>query len=564
MGLSPTISAAIVQRPGFRIGLGISGGFLFYGANYDKTPIFHSGDPKLVRNNVIELDAGAGGDMAWRNRWMYGDIGILTSQLPGNAISSKVATMHFVPHAMVYGGVLFKLAYNLNLGPRILYKNTMFADGQTIRKSQCDIGLKAELDRQNLWFLASYRIDHGGFTAGLGAKIWERDSIMHPELVYLGVNLVAVFNIPGWGNNQLGPTAEIGLGLAIGQRYKVTRIDTLRDVGPIWESGANLTRHKDDRLAPTSPPGIVAGLEPADSHIVITYEFADDSRSYAGERPAFAMDTLLSAVGAEWVGIDNFLENVVHETVEECLSPDLTKVLKLERMDSLKRLMWVQLSTNLKWDRQSAMTGPGVTYNGELNPPWHKLDTLKFKVVYDERDTTVVIPPRNYYLNNFELSALKLFAMRKKLEYELEMYYAAQNRDVVIAWEDEPMPIAWDINSDDTEYRLAPRIFIRKLRIESDHPKQKALELTCVTMKFRKFREGESRVRRYKPRADQVTSDHGDPDAQTTKRKKKKAARQGNSLFERIDFVKDRSTKTPKRDRRGTVPTAPASGGLNH
>ena len=546
--------------PGFRLGLGISGGFLFYGANYDKAPIFHADDETLSRNNIIELDAGAGMDMSWRNQWMHGDLGIVTTQLPGNAISNKVATMHFLPQATIYGGALFKLAFNLSLGPRLLYKNTIFGDGKTLQQSQLDIGLKAELDRQDLWFLASYRIHQGGLTAGLGAKIWERDSVAHPELVYLGLNLTAMFSMPGFGNNQLGPSAEIGLGLSIGQRFKATRVDTLRDIGPIWESGANLTKHKDERLAPSSPPGIIAELVPQDDFVEIQYVFPDDSRNYAGEAPTFAMDTLLSDVGMEWVGIDNFLENILDETVEECLSPKLEGILNPDRMDSLKRLMWVQLSTNLKWDRQSALTGPGMTYNGELNPPWHKLDTLKFKVVYDEKDTTVIIPPRNYYLNNFELAALKLYAMRKKLEYQLEYYYASRNRDVMVVWEDEPMPIVWDINSDETDYKLAPRVFIRKLRIESDHPKQKALQLTCVTLKFNKFKDGDNRERKYKERTDQVYSNHG-----AAEKKPKRNASANRSLFQREDFVKDRSPQPAKKPKRGrTIQPAPQRNGLNH
>ncbi|MFN8398054.1 MAG: hypothetical protein U0176_25785, partial [Bacteroidia bacterium] len=340
---------------------------------------------------------------------------------------------------------------------------------------------------------------NAGWTAGFGIRMFERDTVLKAGSPSFAINLIAMFRIPGRDAAVLGPSGEIGLGFVFGQRRIYTRIDTLRDEGPIWESNANLTRHKDLKLAKGCPPGIVAQLIPQDSFITIAYQFPDDSRNFSGEKPVFSRDSLLEDIGMEWVGMDNLLENVFNETVEECLSPDMSEILDPSRMDSLKRLKWIQLSTNLKWDLQSATSGPGITYEGQLNPPGHKQDTLVFRVVYDERDTIVAIPPKGYYLNNFELAALKLYAMRMKLQNELINYYAARNRNVRIFREEERAQIILDVEKEEVSSESMIVVFIRKLRIESDHPKQKPLQENVVTMKFRKYMEGEDRQREYDP-----------------------------------------------------------------
>jgi hypothetical protein len=565
IGFAPSISASIIQNRHFRWGLGIYGGFSHWRSSFRNVPIFDAGDEIFTSPyNFTELDAGGGTDLSWIGSKVAADLGFNLSQLPASTLSRNLLLNRLVPHCTAYGGVLFEVAYNIRVGPRVFYRNTIFNDSFSIKKGNLDIGLKAEFNRQSMWFAAGYRIHHSGWTGGFGTKIWSQDTLKNPEKSNFAVNLSAIFSVPGRAGWNIGPTAEIGLGLVIGNNKHVTLHDTVIDIGPIWESSANLTRHKDTRLAQGSPPGIVAGLVPLDSHVVITYEFPDDSRSYVGDNPEWAGDSLLARIGAEWVGMDNFIENLMDETVEECLSPELTNVLHKERMDSLKRLMWVQLTTNLKWDRQSATTGPGVSYFGELNPPGHKMDTLVFKVVYDERDTIVRIPVRGHYLNNFELAALKLYAMRKKLEYELERYYAEQNRNVLVAWEDEPLPIHWDVNADEIELKATSLLFILKLRIESDHPKQKPLQLTMVTLKFRRYREGDSRERIYAPREGQVFSDHTSAGSLDPEKKHRRKQRE-NGLLKREDFVKTNAPKAPRKSKKTVSPQkSPSGGSLDH
>lgn len=500
IGLTPSISAVPVLTKHLRWGLGVYGGFSHWRYSLQGVPIFQDGDPVLSANyNFTELDAGCGTDIALKYDKFTADCGAYFTQLPANAVSAKLEYNRLVPHIIAYGGASVEPVYNLLIGPRIFYRNGMFGDTSALGGATMDIGIKADFVRQKMWAAAAWRVNNAGWTAGFGMRMMDRDTTKHPGSVTLGINLIAMFRIPGRESVALGPSGEIGLGFVFGPRRIYTRYDTLRDQGPIWESNANLTRHKDLRLAPGCPPGIVSELIQQDSFITIGYQFPDDSRNFAGDKPVYARDSLLEEIGMEWVGVDNLLENVFSETVEECLSPDLSHVLDPSRMDSLKRLKWIQLSTNLKWDLQSATSGPGITYEGQLNPPGHKQDTLIFPVVYDERDTIVKIPPRGYYLNNFELAALKLYAMRLKLQHELVNYYAARNRHVRIFREEERAQIVLDVEKEEVSSESMIVVFIRKLRIESDHPKQKPLQLNLITLKFRRYMENEDRYREYDP-----------------------------------------------------------------
>jgi hypothetical protein len=76
-------------------------------------------------------------------------------------------------------------------------------------------------------------------------------------------------------------------------------------------------------------------------------------------------------------------------------------------------------------------------------------------------------------LSNFQLAALKLHSMRKKLEYEFNKYYGG---NFALVWEGE------SINDEKTKGRKI--VYLKRPEIVVDHPNQKPFMVGQVRVRF--------------------------------------------------------------------------------
>lgn len=479
LGINATASVALLNRRNMRLSVGGLLGFINWGSRYDRVRVYDRDDDLLSnRGNFFEVDAGLGGEYKVWTKHIRADLNMYCQQLPKNAISKTLPGMYVYPHLFGGGGLLFSPVHNLFVGPRVYYRN-IFADTSKYNVKMygatTDIGIKAELDRQNMWFGGAYRVNKGGLNFAFGMRLSQTDTVGRPDLFGYFLDMNASFLLPMGEGALFGPTFEIGLNLALGRNHRHTyRRDTVRpSSGSFWIDDGHLNDHLVERLKPTAPAGLRGNTQVATKAVVLTYSFDDNSYQYVGNAPEKANDTLLSIIGEEWLGVDAIVENMVNEVIKEALTPDTVGVSNPYILEPLDGLVYIELLSDLLVDEEKAHElAKGKMYDGELGVNNKFGDSLYMKVVFNEKDTIVGIG-EDRQITNLELACLKLHAIRKKLEYELNLKYG---QDWAVYWEGEELSV------EKTQGRKV--VYIKKPRISPNHPHQEAFQVNFIRMRF--------------------------------------------------------------------------------
>lgn len=477
-GLSFLASAKVISTRSLRISTGISFGLINWNSSYDSVRVFDRTDVLLAnRSNFLELDAGMGIELAFRRKGWDVQLGAAATQLPGNLVSQQLIALQLYPHLMAGGCALYEIVHNVRLGPNVFYRNGVFKPADNIQAGKLDVGLKAAFVRQNLWLGANYRHDRSALTAAFGCQVYISDSAKHPLKNALIVNLNGGVAYPFRQAAAFGPNVEIGLDIMFGREFKYRRgNDSLRYVtGPFWISDGNVNTHLEAYLAPNGPIGLRGSTYLTNKNVTLTYEFPDAALQYLGTTPEIKGDTLFE-LGQEWIGVDGFLSGVVGEVIKEGLTPDTLNVINPENLEALENIVFIELASLLKASEAEAFQeAEGMVYEGELGTNNSEEDTLYLSVVYNNADTVVGVP-LNHYVTNLELACLKLYAMRKKLQKELNDAYGDEMAFIVEGEKFDPEDVVGK-----------KLVNIRKPRILPNHPNQEAFQINQVKVKFSRY-----------------------------------------------------------------------------
>lgn len=479
IGLSGAVAAALIKTETQRLSIGFSLGLINWGSSYKAVRIYDPSDFLLTgRGNFAELDAGMGIEYKLSTRKLRIDINAYTQQMPGNLITKELKGLVLYPHMFIGGGLLFSPIHNIFIGPRVFYKNIILTGDTTIAGAKTDIGLRLDLDRQKMWFAASLRPakEAGMLNAAFGLRVKETDTIGDPTRYGYFIDLNGGFAFPLGQTSVFGPSLEIGLNIQMGRHDRMAfRNDTVRvSPGPFWQDEGNYNDHLDSKMKPNGPQGLRGTTKVSPSSVVLSYTFDDNSYQYVGNTPQLENDTLFSELGPEWIGVDALIENLVRTVIAEGLRPDTNNVVNPEVLEPLKDLVNIELSTNLIVDEVGAnQEAKGMLYEGEMGVNNRYKDSLMIKVVYNDADTVIGIG-LDQNVTNLELAALKLHAMRKKLQYELNLKYG------------EDWAILWD-GEEPTEERVGSKlkvIYLKTPRITPNNPNQPAYQVSTVKLKF--------------------------------------------------------------------------------
>ena len=177
-----------------------------------------------------------------------------------------------------------------------------------------------------------------------------------------------------------------------------------------------------------SPPGLFAESLVGDRLVDLTYEWEDNQYMYAGTAIEVQGDSAIASLGDEWIGVNATLENLISEVVDEGLSPTSVGVADIDSVEPLKEFVSMRVISNLRFDEMQIEFGAeGTKYLGEFVPDKYNGDTITINFLYGDRyepvDTSISVWP-NKLLSNLELAALKVYAMDRKMVYELKRRYS--------------------------------------------------------------------------------------------------------------------------------------------
>lgn len=477
ISFAPQVGVQFVENEKLTLGTGISLGFLNWASNYSDVYIAQTGDPILQQPwNFWELDAGLGFAGRLNLDWMRADLALTAGGLPSNFLSSPVNALDLHPYLHGGGGILFKPTYNMMIGPRVQYHNVGPDSILSTRYGTIDLGLQLAFERQQLWIAAAYRPGAGNLLAGFGLHIIRPDTNTNKGF---GLEMQAMGSYPVYTPENRPqalqmPSVELGLRLIFARKAPVheSTIDTMRYAAEFWEDDGKINIHRVKHLDPTGPTGLTARTSVIGKRVILTYDFPDNSYIYFGEDGLLYKDSLASKVGEEWYGVDPLMKNIITHVVEEGFHPDSSNIRDPENIEPLKRLVSLELGCNLQVDESGARMGLGIQYLGDLGTNNETGDSLIIQLNYDGSDTTIVIGT-GQYVSNLELAALKVHAMRKKLQYELMSKYRGK------------LNVVWEGQYIDTEIMgTHPIVTIRRPRIISNNPNQSAFYHNLVLLRF--------------------------------------------------------------------------------
>ena len=484
LNLSAAVAAQVLKRDNMHLSLGINGGFINWGSNYDSVNVYTRNDVLLASaSSFTELDAGLGLDFLYTTPQLSGAFTAYATQLPGSFVSRNIAGLFLLPHLLSGGRIQYSPFPDFYAGPMFFYRNTVFQRDTTLHAGQVDIGARFDFVRQGLWLGAAYRFDNlsegnspgAAITGAFGLRLAKADTAYVTDGIAYYIDLTMSGSYPINDRALFGPSFELGLNISLERRrYEVIKYDTLGGItGSFWKNNGLMNMHKEQKLTANSPSGLTAFTTVDDRTVLLDYSFDDNMYMYVGDKPTPYQDTLLEAIGQEWVGVDAFFENMVYEVIDEGLHPDTSGGVHPDSLEPLKDLVSLQLITRLKADQTAADFGAeGTKYNGELGDG----DVLYVHMMYDYRDTTIRVE-KDSLITNLELAALKLHSMRKKLEYELKKYYGDQ---MYFRWEGEKM-------TDDMVGRKI--VEIKTPMIIPNNPNQKPFAENIMEIKFSRFAE---------------------------------------------------------------------------
>lgn len=482
------LAAQLIKNGSSNLSVGINTGLINWGSTYDKYDVYDRTDLLLSKpTSFAELDAGMGVRYSFSNYFIKSEANLMLSQIPGNMFSKPSFGVGLFPHVLGGGYFLLSPDNNFYIGPSVFYKNTLHKqdslNGQPVDlgglvKGQMDIGLKARVMSWGVWAAGGYRIGNSAVTAGFGVKILNPDTLFDQSRSALFMDLNASASYPLNKSTMFGPSIEVGLTLAFGRvgEYNVT-VDTLTRIrGSFWKNDGNINTHRVQRLNNNGPTGLQAVTEVEEKKVTLTYTWEDNMYRYLGDNPVVKSDTLLSAVGQEWEGVDGIISNLVTEVIREALHPDTSQVANPDSLEPLKSLILVELTGNLKANPIEADFGAqGAIFAADL-PEKTQGDTLKLLVEYDGRDTLVTVY-RDKNLSNLELACLKMHVIRKRLEFEINKYLSAD------------MALVWQGAKGTGEERIGGRnvVYLQRPKITSDHPHQKTFVNPEVKLVFTRY-----------------------------------------------------------------------------
>lgn len=479
ISVNVAVAAKLINNSNSTLSVGINGGLINWGSNYTDRKVYDR-DDVLIANptNFADLDAGLGVRYSYTNYFLKTEANLAFTQLPGNLISNRLRGIWLLPHMLGGGNFLLSPDNNFYAGPILFYRNTVFNQDTTIQGGQLDIGLKAQILNWGLWFAGAYRIGNSAITGGFGLKLINPDTLFDQSRNAFFLDLNATASYPLNESSLFGPTFELGLSMAFGRvgEYNVT-VDTVSLIrGSFWKNDGNINTHRINRLNKNAPPELAAITEVAEKNVTLTYEWDDNMYRYVGDNPEPVNDTLLASVGREWEGVDGILSNVVTEVIREALHPDTSQVANPDSLEPLKALILMEINGKLKATELEADFGAqGAKFTGML-PEKYKGDTLRMLIDYDGNDTMIVVY-KDKNLSNLELACLKLHAMRKRLEYEVNKYFS---NDIALLWEGAPSP------GDDV---IGGRsvVYLQRPKITSNNPNQKPFMVPQVKLVFTRF-----------------------------------------------------------------------------
>jgi hypothetical protein len=493
ISLNGAIAVQLVRNQFNQLSVGINGGILNWGSGYGRNRVYDRSDELLaLPTNFAELDAGLGIRYAYNNYFIRAEGNAAITQLPGNLVSKFNTGVRLDPHMLAGGNALFTFDNNLYMGPMAFYRNTFGQKDTVLHTGTVDLGAKMEVLRWGFWAGGAYRINQAAILAGFGLKVINPDTLFESSRTayFLGINATATY--PLNQSRTFGPSVELGIVLQFGRVGEIAaRQDTLQQIrGAFWKNDGNINTHKVAHLIANSPPNLRARTNPEEKIVMLTYGWDDNIYAYVGEHPEYAYDTLLSAVGQEWVGIDGVLTNMVTEVIKEALYPDTINALFPDSIERLRNLSSIELNGYLKVDELAADFGAqGAIYAGDLKGKAGS-DTLRIRVRYADRDTTVIVY-KGQNLSNLQLACLKLHSMRKKLEYEFNKYYG---RDMALFWDGETI--------NDEKMKGRKPVFFKIPTLTPNNPNQKPFMVGQVRLNF-------TRIPNYFEQRDMATNGKG-------------------------------------------------------
>ena len=490
LAFSPQVSAKVLDKGNSALSVGISAGFINRNSNFSALRSEDPGDPEFSDQapNSLSLDAGLGASYRIETQAFRFEAGVMGSQLAGMIPEEDLDDLYSKAYVTANASFLYHVNPDFAIGPRAFYRG--FLKEESIRDDSLpavleleprfpkaiDLGLVLEIPDKDMWAGASYRLNSQVVNAGFGMRLMRTDTTPLPEVFASFVDANVGFSYPVGGTSVFGPTVEVGLTWTFGKKAdRRVRFEKKADI--FWKSEASMTAHRVAKIDPGAPPKLGAEVLVVPKSVYMTYSFPDLSRRYIGDAPKYKNDSLLYRIGMEWPGLDGLLENLPKGTIKEAFWPDTTGVVDLENLEPLKKLAWIELSANLRGDENGVHFSSEMPYEGELGTNNASEDTLFIDIVFNGEDTTMAIR-KGAMTTQLELAALKLHAMRRKLEYEL---MAQLGDNFVVVWEG----VTLDEDSDD--YRTP--IEIRKPRVTPNNPQMQFLQENEIKLKFLRDRK---------------------------------------------------------------------------
>lgn len=443
LSLGGSIGAKLLNTETTFFSAGINFGLINWGANYNDFRVYDRADDIIFRpTNFADIDAGIGFAFGISTYSIRSNVNLFAQQIPGSIVSRQVRGIRLYPHVYGQANILFSPAPDIYIGPNVHYRNIYTTDSLVtyVQAAQLDAGLRVDFDRPGFWIAGGWRIDNAAVTAGFGLRVSNPDTAEVRSLLatFADVNIFASY--PLNASNVFGPSVEVSLTISLGRvGQDGPQVDTLGLMkGAFWVNNGNMSTHKERRLEANAPDGLFAESFVGDKLVDLRYEYDDNMYMYLGQTPEFYQDSLIERLGIEWQGVDGIMENMVREVISEALAPTFVGVENPDSVEELKNLNAVQVGGRLKFDQIAADFGAeGVRYNGEFNSSNAFSDTLIIEFIYDEVDTLVKLG-KGQLVTNLELAALKLYAMQKRLERQLDKQYS-DKYDFIYQGDDLPI-----------------------------------------------------------------------------------------------------------------------------